>query len=112
VVEVSAHELVKTRLCKIDLCSEVAAWATGPYASLCKAHGEQARTRRNGTSADARPPPAPVTSGSYELRAGSLVKLGQTLDDALEAYAPAREAYEEAARRWQEAVASLNKLPE
>jgi leucyl aminopeptidase len=46
-------------------------------------------------------------SGSFEFRAHSLLALGRHVDAAFAAYQPAREALEEAWRRWQEAIAQL-----
>jgi exonuclease VII small subunit len=45
--------------------------------------------------------------GSFELRAAALVELGRKLDQARATLEPAQAAYEEACRRWQEAVERL-----
>jgi hypothetical protein len=39
-------------------------------------------------------------AGSFEFRAHSLLELGRQVDEAVAAYQPAREALEEAWRRW------------
>jgi hypothetical protein len=50
----------------------------------------------------------PVLGASFEFRAAVLVELGRRVDAARAELEPAQAAYEEACRRWQEAVERLS----
>jgi hypothetical protein len=107
-VEAGVNETLRTWDCKVPWCEETAYKGSGPYAMLCRLHTEEAReearqAKQNGAGPATLVKPAP----SFEFRAASLVQLGKQLDDALANYEPAREALEEAYRRWREAVAEL-----
>jgi hypothetical protein len=79
-----------------------------PARTRCSAGFARRRQgRHDGPSEDGAAPAAPSSPappGSFEFRARSLLTLGRQVDQAFAAYQPAREALEEAWRRWQEAI--------
>jgi hypothetical protein len=105
-VEISTHEVLKTRLCKQAACEDLADKMSGPYAALCRFHAEEARQQRQ-ANRNGGPPTVRPNGSSFEFNAASLVELGRRLDEAQAAFEPARTALEEATTRWAEAVARL-----
>jgi hypothetical protein len=112
-VQAGVNEALRTWDCKTPGCEETAYKHSGPYAMLCRLCTEEAKRekRRNGSAAAPLVVASPAPSGSFEFRAHGLLKLGRQVDEAFAAYRPAREALEEAWRRWQEAIAQLPAAP-
>jgi hypothetical protein len=84
VSSVSAHELVRTVLCKVEDCGEPATATRGRYALLCDTHrAEKARAVPLRT---VPPLPAPAAAGSastIKQAAQKLVPAAADLDKAL-----------------------------
>jgi hypothetical protein len=62
---------------------------------------------KSATLADLPEPAAKPNGQSFEFRAAALVELGRRVDAARAGLEPAQAAYEEACRRWQEAIERL-----
>ena len=82
---------------------------TGPYAMLCRLCTEEAREKARRARQNVNAPIAEEAqvkpAASFARHAETLVDLGQSLDDALAAYHPARRALEDATLAWREAIA-------
>lgn len=111
-MEISAHDLTRTVLCKVDGCDQEAVARVGTYGKLCSRHKEERRAELLGREPST--PRARATEGTLEAAVRDLVAPARAVDRARakadaarRPLAAAEVQLEQALAAWRDAIGAL-----
>ncbi|HVM68873.1 MAG TPA: hypothetical protein VM204_03445 [Gaiellaceae bacterium] len=107
-MDVSLHELTRTRDCKVDGCTWDAVDERGRYAGLCRDHKREAVAAASSTAQAAKLERlAASPNGAITTAAREVLEASKELERALVALHEAEQRRAAATRGWRESVAGL-----